>query len=255
MRTIKILRAPDLDKMRYGWVVGAALLVLASGALAGKREHVPGAWEKPFPAPLNTENVNLFIETVARAWAAEVKRNERPDMTRIVRAALLEARPFVDSLEFARDDCDDCKVKARQIQALWLSDAVVELISQKAIDFCIRLRLFADYICVGAVELFADTVMTIVGHSALEPLEVCARRGLCTVEADPVWEAEFPVAKPPLRQNPVITPNTPRKYVLHLTDIHYVRLVDFSLGLLRYFLTALANLGSGLYGWPRGRVR
>ena len=69
----------------------------------------------------------------------------------------------------------------------------------------------------------AQVFIEVVAHSRLEPLEVCGDAGICTVEDTPAWNVTFPRPKPPVRATPVPSPSSRRAFVLHLTDVHYVR--------------------------------
>ena len=62
-----------------------------------------------------------------------------------------------------------------------------------------------------------------MAHSRLEPLEVCGDAGVCVVEAAPSWNVTFPREKPPVRSTPPPLPTSRRAFVLHLTDLHFVR--------------------------------
>ena len=66
-------------------------------------------------------------------------------------------------------------------------------------------------------------VIEIVAHTALEPLEVCGDSGVCVVPEPPSWNVTFEREKPPVRATPFPSPSSRRKYLLHATDLHYVR--------------------------------
>jgi hypothetical protein len=71
----------------------------------------------------------------------------------------------------------------------------------------------------GRVQIFIE----VIAHTALEPLEVCGDAGVCEVSPYPTWNATFAKPKPPVRATPNPSPTSRRKYLLHPTDVHYVR--------------------------------
>jgi len=75
-----------------------------------------------------------------------------------------------------------------------------------------------------------QTVIEVIAHSRMEPLEVCGDAGVCDVPDAPTWNVTFPREKPPVRTPPTPQPDAPRKYLLHLTDVHYVRRRDVHCG-------------------------
>jgi hypothetical protein len=68
-----------------------------------------------------------------------------------------------------------------------------------------------------------QTFIEIVAHTRLEPLEVCGDAGVCVVPPTPTWNATFAKPKPPVRATPTPSPTSRRKFLLHATDVHYVR--------------------------------
>ena len=66
-------------------------------------------------------------------------------------------------------------------------------------------------------------MVEVVAHSRLEPLEVCGEAGVCAVSPAPTWNVTFPRPKPPVRVPTTPEPTSRRKYILHWTDVHFVK--------------------------------
>lgn len=171
-------------------------------------------------------SIEPFFAAVALSWTQAVQTNgQRPDkadLTLIIKQAMRKA-PLKLDRSFLRqlDECDDCKAEVKRVQTILLSDAAKERLADLAKQLCRRFELFSDYICDGAVNIFTNVVLEIVAHSILEPLEVCGEQGICPYETTPTWNVTFPKPKPVLRNPPLFLPDAPRKYILHITDVHY----------------------------------
>eukprot|EP00002_Diphylleia_rotans_P029336 TRINITY_DN596_c0_g2_i1.p1 TRINITY_DN596_c0_g2~~TRINITY_DN596_c0_g2_i1.p1 ORF type:complete len:589 (-),score=93.33 TRINITY_DN596_c0_g2_i1:141-1907(-) len=131
-------------------------------------------------------------------------------------------RQFISNiLDKQPRSCLGCKQTVKSVQQRFLDPANQAKLNELAKTICISFNLFTQHVCNGTVDLFDGPVLTIIGHSVLEPTEVCGLRGECPYTPVPTWEPTFAKPKPTVPPRPVPSPDGQRQYILHITDTHY----------------------------------
>lgn len=123
--------------------------------------------------------------------------------------------------------CPVCKALFAAIDLSLLMDANMDRVAELAIQVCIDLKMETQQVCMQAVQLFKQDVITACVQSYLKPVEICGLLvgkdcGHWDIYSD--WNVTLPdTPKPPVTPPKPPHPGAPTSRVLYLTDLHWDR--------------------------------
>jgi len=117
--------------------------------------------------------------------------------------------------------CNTCEHIVSILQGLVFNNATRDKIISSAIKICIKLHIQPENVCRGIVPTFEKFAFLILQQD-LSPGRICGFFNVCP-PIQPVLPINITFPKPkPLHKQPIKPlPNSPKKYILHVTDIHF----------------------------------
>lgn len=121
--------------------------------------------------------------------------------------------------------CGACYVAANVLKLLTPIDRVEDVIAAVAVEVCIRLMGYPQYVCEGYVYSHIEMATYVAKHTPYSSSSFCAAVfGFgCESADDAVWTVKFPKPKPPVITSQPPQVGSPQLTVLHLTDPHIDR--------------------------------
>eukprot|EP00128_Syssomonas_multiformis_P013863 Colp12_sorted_trinity150504_noHs@9361 len=132
--------------------------------------------------------------------------------------------PATEANVIKKLECSACKLLVKGVQNMFDKQYTQDEIARFVSTACILLKIQDKDVCIGAINVFREEVLTVFSHVALSPSLICSYllNACPRTERFPLqpWNITIP-PPPPERRERRDWEGAPTRTILHLTDVHW----------------------------------